>query len=139
MLGEFKTSSLAVITQVLVWLHEWGYSAPAVPVTDPAAIGALTRAFTLLLRFGGDPVAVPIAEAEAAGFPLWRDDVVSGGVAWLAVGIDSEGPGMIPLHSDGGAWWALQRTREFAAQFVHRPQAAFVTSTTPISVPSFRR
>lgn len=40
-----------------------------VPVTDPRAIGALPRAFTLLLRNGGQSLAVPLSEAEAEGFP----------------------------------------------------------------------
>lgn len=38
-----------------------------VRITAPAAVAALTHAFTLLLRFSGKPVAMPIAEAEARG------------------------------------------------------------------------
>ena len=41
-----------------------------VRITAPQSIAALTRALALLLRFGGEPVAVPIAKAEAQGSPL---------------------------------------------------------------------
>lgn len=70
-----------------------------VAITAPLAVAALTRAFTLLLRFGGRPVAVPIAEDEARGFPGWRDDVAPSGVTWLAVGMDREGRASYALQT----------------------------------------
>ena len=62
---------------------------------------------TLLLRFGGKPVAVPIAEAEARGFPRWRDDVAPGGVTWLAVGVDREGRASYALQTASSPFNAL--------------------------------
>jgi hypothetical protein len=89
-----------------------------VPVTDPAAIAALTRAFTLLLRFGGAPVAVPISEAEAAGFPRWSGKAEAWGVNWLAVGLDLEGRGTYALQSASSDVPALahEHAREKALQ-----------------------
>lgn len=69
------------------------------PITAPQSVAALKRAFTLLLRFGGKPVAVPIAEAEARGFPRWHDGVAPGSVTWLAVGLDREGRASYALQT----------------------------------------
>ena len=35
-------------------------------------------------------MAVPIAKAEAQGFPRWSDAFAPDGVTWLAVGMDRE-------------------------------------------------
>ena len=59
-------------------------------IGDPFAIKALTRAFVLLLRSGAQPLAVPISEAEARGFPRFDGSLFTGGVSWLAVGMDTE-------------------------------------------------
>ena len=76
-------------------------------VTDPAAIAALARAFAHLLRNGGRPLAVPISEAEAAGFPRWTAERVPGGVTWLAVGLDTELRASYALQSALGGNRAL--------------------------------
>ena len=70
-----------------------------VRITAPQSVAALTRAFALLLRFGGEPVAVPIAKAEAQGFPRWSDAFAPDGVTWLAVGIDREGRASYALQT----------------------------------------
>lgn len=70
-----------------------------VPVADPRAIGALARAFTLLLRNGGQSLAVPLSEAEAEGFPAYARNRPQGSVTWLAVGMDAEGRASYALHS----------------------------------------
>ena len=43
-----------------------------VSVTDPLAVGALRRAFRLMLRAEGEPVAIPLSPAEANGFPMHK-------------------------------------------------------------------
>ena len=78
----------------------YDFEGPAlVHVTDPRAIAALTRAFTISLRFGGKPVALQIGEVEATGFPRWLADHVPGGVTWLAAGLDTEGRASYSLQS----------------------------------------
>lgn len=71
-----------------------------VRVTDALAIAALTRAFALLLRSRGRPVAVPISEAEAMAFP--RPACLPDGVTCLAVGLDREGRASYVLQSAAG-------------------------------------
>ena len=68
-------------------------------ITAPQSVAALTRAFTPLLRFGGEPVAVPIAKAEAQGFPRWSDAFALDGVTWLAVGMDRQGRASYALQT----------------------------------------
>jgi hypothetical protein len=60
------------------------------PVSDPVAIHALERAFTRMLQAGGEPLAIPLSEAEANAFPVPEGEtrVLPGGVTWLAVGLD---------------------------------------------------
>lgn len=60
------------------------FEGPAlVHVTDPRAIAALTRAFTISLRFGGKPVALQIGEVEAAGFPVgWLTMFPAASLGW---------------------------------------------------------
>ncbi len=70
-----------------------------VRITAPQSIAALTRAFALLLRAGGKPVAVPIAKAEAQGFPRWSGPLALDGVTWLAVGMDKEGRASYALQT----------------------------------------
>lgn len=69
------------------------------PVTELKAIEALTRAFTLLIRANGKPVAIPLSEAEAMGFPERNAGFLPGAVNWLAVGLDVQGRGTYALHS----------------------------------------
>ena len=78
-----------------------------VRITKPKAVAALTRAFALLLRFGGKPVAVPIAKVEAMGFPLWRDASTPDGVTWLAVGMDPDGRASYALQTASSPLKAL--------------------------------
>lgn len=62
------------------------------PVSDPLAVDALRRAFTLMLKAGGGPMAVPIANMEASAFPRYKDrGLLPDGVTWLAVGLDISG------------------------------------------------
>ena len=71
-------------------------------VCDPHSIKALTRAFALLLRSGGQPLAVPISEAEARGFPRFDGSLFTGGVSWLAVGMDAENRASYTLQTAKG-------------------------------------
>lgn len=67
--------------------------AAMLPVTDLLAITTLERAFTRMLQAGGEPMAVPLTEAEARAFPLHEGEkrLLPGGVTWLAVGMDVSG------------------------------------------------
>lgn len=78
------------------------------PITHPEAVAALTRAFRRLIEAGGKPVALPVTEAEALGFPERKADHLPGAVTWLAVGLDVQGRGSYALHS------ALSPDRETA-------------------------
>lgn len=69
------------------------------PITHPQAVAALTRAFRRMIEVGGKPVAIPVSEAEALGFPERKPDHLPGGVTWLAVGLDVQGRGTYALHS----------------------------------------
>lgn len=70
-----------------------------VAVTDPRAVGALRRAFTLMLR-QSRPLSMQISEAEAQGFPRWSEG--NAGMAHvLAVALDPEGRGSYALRSCG--------------------------------------
>lgn len=69
------------------------------PITHPEAVAALTRAFRRLIEAGGRPVAVPVSETEALGFPERKADHLPGAVTWLAVGLDVQGRGSYALHS----------------------------------------
>ena len=69
------------------------------PITNPVAVAALTRAFTHLIRSGGQPLAIPVSEVEALGFPERKPDHLPGAVTWLAVGLDVQGRGSYALHS----------------------------------------
>lgn len=69
------------------------------PITHPQAVAALTRAFRRMIEAGGKPVAIPVSEAEALGFPERKADHLPGGVTWLAVGLDVQGRGSYALHT----------------------------------------
>lgn len=69
------------------------------PITHPLAVAALTRAFRRLIEAGGQPVAMPVSEAEVLGFPERKADHLPGGVTWLAVGLDVQGRGSYALHT----------------------------------------
>lgn len=70
------------------------------PVADPVAIATLERAFTRMLQAGGEPMAVPLSEAEARAFPLHEGEkrLLPGGVTWLAVGVDVSGRGIYSMQ-----------------------------------------
>lgn len=70
-----------------------------VPVSNPLAIAALTRAFKLLLRNGGQPLAVPVSEAEAQAFPAYAANRQPRPITWLAVGMDREGRATYAMQS----------------------------------------
>jgi len=69
------------------------------PVSSPLAVAALTRAFRRMIEAGGEPVAIPVSEAEALGFPERHADHMPGAVNWLAVGLDVQRRGTYALHS----------------------------------------
>ena len=69
------------------------------PISAPQAVAALSRAFRRLIEAGGLPLAVPVTEAEALGFPERQVDHLPGAVTWLAVGLDVQGRGSYALHS----------------------------------------
>lgn len=69
------------------------------PITHPQAVAALTRAFRRMIEAGGKPLAIPVSEAEALGFPERKADHLPGGVTWLAVGLDVQGRGSYALHT----------------------------------------
>lgn len=68
------------------------------PITDPRAVAALTRAFRRMIEAGGNPLALPVTEAEALGFPERKADHLPGAVTYLAVGLDVQGQGTYALH-----------------------------------------
>ena len=70
-----------------------------VKVTDPKAIAALRRAFRRMIEAGAKPLALPITEEEANGFPRHASNRIKGGVSWLAVGFDPASRGAYALQS----------------------------------------
>ncbi|MDQ2065071.1 hypothetical protein Q9295_01695 [Xinfangfangia sp. CPCC 101601] len=98
------------------------------PVTDPVAIAVLERAFTRMLKAGGEPMAVPLSEAEASAFPLHEGEkrLLPGGVTWLAVGVDVSGRGTYAMQCawdesralahEGARAMALSRLRASLAE-----------------------
>lgn len=70
------------------------------PVADPLATAVLRRAFTRMLQAGGEPMAVPLSEAEARAFPFHEGEkrLLPGGVTWLAVGVDVSGRGTYAMQ-----------------------------------------
>ena len=83
------------------WPRFWTRIGPRLTGSGP--FGPIpTRAFTLLLRFEGKPVAVPLSEAEAMGFPAHKRACLPGGVTWLAVGLDPEMRASYALQSAAG-------------------------------------
>lgn len=98
-----------------------------VPVTTPVAVAALTRAFTLLLRAGVQPMALPISEAEALGFPRHARDRLPDGVTWLAVGLDADGRGTYALQSAASS----DRAEAHEAARCLAPSRLALTRATP--------
>ncbi len=92
------------------------------PINDPAAVEALRKAFKRMLEAGGAPMAVPISEEAAMGFPVRRAKPMRGAAHLLAVGIDVAGCGTCALESvisedralahELGRQRALERLRE---------------------------
>lgn len=68
-------------------------------IDAPAAVEALRKAFQRMLEAGGAPMAVPISEAAAMGFPARRAEPMPGAAHILAVGIDVAGCGTCALES----------------------------------------
>lgn len=62
-----------------------------VRVSDPRAQAVLRRAFELMLRAGGRPQVLQLAEAEAGAFPRGSAPPAPGATPWLAVGVDAAG------------------------------------------------
>lgn len=60
-------------------------------VDRPVAVAALTRAFALMLKAGGQPVSIRLTEAEAEAIARPGSPNIPGAVAWLAVGLDTIG------------------------------------------------
>lgn len=108
-----------------------------VPVTDARAIAALTRAFALMLRCGGKPVALPLSRAEAEGFPRYRNASLSGGVSWLAVGLDRDRRASYALQTAAaaGAGMAHDAARALA---LARLSELCATSGFPMAAPMGR-
>ncbi|WP_283179031.1 hypothetical protein [Gemmobacter sp. 24YEA27] len=88
------------------------------PVADPLAITVLERAFTRMMQAGGEPMAVPLSEAEACAFPLHEGEkrLLPGGVTWLAVGVDVSGRGTYAMQcaKDGSRALAHEAARAMA-------------------------
>ena len=95
----FKRQAAATAALLASRCYDYDQGGAVVAVTHPRAVAALARAFTLLLRFGGAPVAVPLSQAEAEGFPRWRANRIPDGVTWLAVGMDLEGRASYALQA----------------------------------------
>lgn len=93
--------------------------AELVVVADPMAVGALFRAFRMMIRAAGQPVALPISRAEALAFPANNSRDVPGSVYWLAVGVNVSGKATSSVQCVSGPVKAvsheLARTRALAA------------------------
>ena len=89
-------------------------------VTDPLAIATLERAFTRMMQAGGEPMAVPLSEAEASAFPLHEGEkrLLPGGVTWLAVGVDVS----------GRAAYAIQCAKDESRALAHEAARAMALS-----------
>lgn len=70
-----------------------------VQVVPPEAVAALRRAFRRMIEAGCKPVALPVTEQEAEGFPRHAANRIEGGVSWLAVGLDPSSRGAYALQS----------------------------------------
>jgi hypothetical protein len=87
MAAEAKALSLRLSRTVM----DYDARGSLVRVSDPRAQALLRRAFELLLRAGGKPQVLQMAEAEAAAFPRGRAAPAPGATPWLAVGVDAAG------------------------------------------------
>lgn len=94
-------------------------------VDAPAAVEAMRKAFQRMVEAGGAPMAVPISEEAAMGFPARRAQPMPGAAHILAVGVDVDGRGTCALESvisedralahEMGRQRALKRLRECMA------------------------
>lgn len=88
-------------------------------VSDPLAVGAMFRAFRMMVRAAGQPVALPISRAEALAFPATKARDLPGSVYWLAVGVSASGQAISSVQCVSGPVKAvaheLARTRALAA------------------------
>jgi hypothetical protein len=69
------------------------------PINAPAAVEALRKAFQRMIEAGCRPMAFPISEAAAMGFPVRNADPMPGAAHILAVGVDVLGCGTCTLES----------------------------------------
>lgn len=69
------------------------------PINAPAAVEALRKAFQRMIEAGCAPMALPISEEAAMGFPVRRVDPMPGAAHILAVGVDVAGCGTCTLES----------------------------------------
>lgn len=113
-----KATAQAAATLMAAHCYDFEGGGNLVRIDAPHAVAALTRAFVLLLRCGGKPVVVPIAKAEAQGFPRWSDALAPDGVTWLAVGMDREGRASYALQTASSPFnpFAHEAAREMALQ-----------------------
>lgn len=75
------------------------YGGKLEPITDRPAVAALRLAYRRMLEAGGKPMAVPISEEAAMGFPVRKAKPMPGAAHWLAVGIDVAGHATCTLES----------------------------------------
>jgi hypothetical protein len=95
------------------------------PINASAAVEALRKAFQRMIEAGCKPMALPISEEAAMGFPVRRAQPMPGAVHILAVGVDVLGCGTCTLESvvsedralahEMGRQRALSRLRECCA------------------------
>ena len=69
------------------------------PIKAPAAVEALRKAFQRMIEAGCKPMAFPISEAAAMGFPVRNAGPMPGAAHILAVGVDVLGCGTCTLES----------------------------------------
>ena len=87
-----KANAVSIATTLSALCYDFREDGTAVRVSDAKAVAALKRAFVLMLRADGNPVAVPLSDVEAQAF-------IDGSVTWLAVGLDPDNRGAYALQS----------------------------------------
>lgn len=68
-------------------------------VSAPDAIAALRRAFILMLKGGGEPLAVLLKPETARQFPRGNVEIPEGYGSYLAVGLDKDGRGSYSIRT----------------------------------------
>lgn len=107
-------------------------------ITDPAALAALEAAFAKMLRAGGKPLAEPLSEAAARGFPSHCRKPAWAERCWLLVAPDRDGRLAFATEWTAGAappalhaafaladpvFSAWRRTQGFGTDFTARGRA----------------